>query len=88
MNTTSQRNSTRCWIVAHPWMATLAAIVALVLFAVTQIAMNHNRYVRVKQWLGFVSMKSEGRHFTQWHACHDAEITWAMLGQNWSLIGQ
>lgn len=53
MKTTKARCISRCWIVAHPWMATCATIVALALFAVTQIATNHNRCQRVKQWVGF-----------------------------------
>ena len=60
MKNIKTRCFSRSWVVAHPWMATFAAIVALVLFIVTQIAMNHNRYLRVKQW--FVGEMTEATH--------------------------
>lgn len=51
MNNTKARSFTRCLALARPWMLALAFITALALFVATQIATNHNRFSRVKQWL-------------------------------------
>lgn len=51
MGTIKTKGLARCWVAAHPWILSLAVITALALFVVTQIAKNHNRFSRVKQWL-------------------------------------
>ena len=52
LETIKTKGFARCWVVAHPWMMTFAVVAALAFFAVTKIAVNHNRAVRAMQWLG------------------------------------